>query len=60
MYRTLLWRVICDLGVAARFLLTPAFNLYVCQGGDKECAQSNAGEFLFPTIPYCVSISAIF
>eukprot|EP01031_Cornospumella_fuschlensis_P040483 gene40483-49341_t len=36
----LFWRSICDLGLAMRFILTPAFNYYVC--GEITCNRNTS------------------
>jgi hypothetical protein len=43
-YSTLFWRAMCDLGVALRFVLVPAFNYYIC--GNLVCSYSDAKEDL--------------
>lgn len=45
--RTLFWRAMCDFGVAIRFLLMPAFNIYTC--GSAVCHQDyDRGSFIHP------------
>lgn len=45
--RTLFWRAMCDFGVAIRFLLMPAFNIYTC--GSAVCHQDHdRGSFIHP------------
>lgn len=38
----LFWRTLCDLGLAIRFLLIPAFNIYIC--GSTQCTRDTAGK----------------
>jgi hypothetical protein len=40
LFNTLFWRATCDLLLTFRFLLTPAYNYYLC--GDSECTREDA------------------
>jgi len=41
-FKLLYWRAICDIAVAIRFILTPAFNLYLCNS--MTCTLETADE----------------
>lgn len=45
----LFWRAVCETGTGFRFILQPAFNLYVCH--HLQCTRENGGKITVRTSP---------